>query len=90
MKLHTDERWGDLGIHCCGLSDISSILNNGEFCFRFRDDSRGFQIEKQKNKLKLSAKWPKPGMFNILTSHHYLEREKISIYKKYIPSVSVK
>jgi len=40
-----------------GSIEISTVSNNGEFCFRFRDDGRGLQIEKLREKLKLSNKW---------------------------------
>jgi chemotaxis protein histidine kinase CheA len=40
-----------------GSIEISSFLNNGEFCFRFRDDGRGLQIDKLKEKIKSSGKW---------------------------------
>jgi chemotaxis protein histidine kinase CheA len=41
-----------------GLIEIATYSNNGEFCFKYRDDGRGLQIGKIRKKLKQSEKWP--------------------------------
>jgi chemotaxis protein histidine kinase CheA len=41
----------------CGSIEIATDSNNGLFSFRFRDDGRGLQIEKLKERILLSEKW---------------------------------